>query len=64
MKSYSYPITIKVLYEKEAKEAPFIAYIPEFDISSCGKTEIEAIKNVNQTLEITIEEIKTSCQGS
>ena len=58
MKSYNYPVTIKILYEKEAKEAPYIAYIPEFDVSSCGKTEEEAVKNVKQTLEITIEEVK------
>ena len=58
MKSYNYPITIKILYEKEAKEAPYVAYIPEFDVSSCGKTEEEAVKNAKQTLEITIEEVK------
>jgi len=58
MKSYNYPVTIKILYEKEAKEAPYVAYIPEFDVSSCGRTEEEAVKNANQTLEITIEEVK------
>ena len=58
MKSFNYPVTIKILYEKEAKEAPYVAYIPEFDVSSCGISEEEAIKNVNQALEITLEEVK------
>ncbi len=58
MKSYNYPVTIKILYEKEAKEAPYVAYIPEFDVSSCEKTEEEAVKNAKQSLEITIEEVK------
>jgi len=53
-----YPITLKVIYEKDAKDAPYIAYIPEFDVSSCGKTETEAIKNAKEALEITFEEVK------
>ena len=54
----NYPITIKIIYEKEAKSAPYVAYIPEFDVSSCGKTEEDAIKNAKETLEIVIEEAK------
>lgn len=53
-----YPITIKIIYEKEAVESPYVAYIPEFDISSCGKTEEEARKNVKEALTIVIEEVK------
>ncbi len=55
---FQYPITIKIVFEKEAKKAPYVAYIPEFDVSSCGKTETEAIKNAKEVLEITFEEIK------
>lgn len=55
---FQYPITIKIVFEEEAKDAPFVAYIPEFDVSSCGKTEMEAIKNAKEVLEITFEEIK------
>lgn len=53
-----YPLTIKILYEKNAKETPYIAYIPEFDISSCGKSETEAIKNAKEALEILLQEVK------
>lgn len=56
--SIKFPITIKIIYEKEAKDAPYVAYIPEFDISSCGKTEEKAKKNVKEALEITLEEVK------
>jgi len=56
--SIKFPITIKIIYEKEAKDAPYIAYIPEFDISSCGKTEEKAKKNVKEVLKITLEEVK------
>jgi predicted RNase H-like HicB family nuclease len=56
--SIQFPITIKIIYEKESKDAPFVAYIPEFDISSCGKTEDEARKNVKQALELVFEELK------
>lgn len=58
--SLKFPITIKVIYEKEAKNAPYVAFIPEFDISSCGKTEEKAKKNVKEALEITLEEINKS----
>ena len=56
--SLQFPITIKIIYEKEAKDAPYVAYIPEFDISSCGKTEKKAKTNVKEALEILLEEAK------
>jgi len=46
------------MYEKESKDAPYVAYIPEFDVSSCGKTESQARKNVKEVLEIVLEEVK------
>ncbi len=55
---FPYPITIKIINEPDASDAPFVAYIPEFDISSCGKTEEEATKNVKEVLNITLEEVK------
>lgn len=54
---FPYPITIKIIKESEAQFAPYVAYIPEFDVSSCGKTEEEAAKNVKEVLNITIEEV-------
>jgi predicted RNase H-like HicB family nuclease len=56
--SIQFPITIKIIYEKESIDAPFVAYIPEFDISSCGKTEEEAVKNAREALSIVFEEVK------
>jgi len=56
--SIQFPVTIKLMYEKEAKDAPYVAYIPEFDVSSCGKTEVQARKNVKEALEIVLEEAK------
>jgi predicted RNase H-like HicB family nuclease len=56
--SLSFPITIKIIYEPEAADAPYVAYIPEFDLSSCGKTEEDAKKNVREVLEITLEQVE------
>lgn len=55
--SIQFPITIKIVHEAEATDAPFVAYIPEFDISSCGRTEAKAKKNVKEALELVLEEV-------
>lgn len=55
--SIQFPITIKVMFEPDAHDAPYVAYIPEFDISSCAKTEAKAKKNVKEALELTLEEV-------
>lgn len=60
--SIQFPITIKIIKEPEAKDAPYIAYIPEFDVSSCGKTEEKAKENVKEVLEIVLEEVKKTGQ--
>jgi len=49
-------LTIKILYEADATDAPYVAYIPEFDISSCGRTQEEAIEAVKEALNIVLEE--------
>lgn len=56
--SINYPLTIKIIKEEKVKEAPFIAYIPEFDVSSCGKSEEEAVSNVKEMVDILFEEAK------
>lgn len=56
--SIQFPVTIKIMYEKGATDAPYVAYIPEFDVSSCGKTEAKARKNVKEALEIVLEEVQ------
>ena len=50
----SLPLTIKIIYEKEAKSAPFVAYSPELDISSCGPTEEKAVENLHEAIELTL----------
>jgi len=56
MKAITTLLTVKVIHEPEATDAPFVAYIPEFDISSCGTSQEEAITHVKEALGITLEE--------
>lgn len=60
--SIQFPITIKIINEPESKDAPYVAYIPEFDVSSCGDTEEKAKKNVEEALEIVLKEVKKKGQ--
>ena len=47
-------LTVKVFKESSSKSCPFVAYNPEFDISSCGETQEEAQKMLMaQHLEMT-----------
>lgn len=59
MSTFEFPITIKILYEKEAKDAPYVAHVAEFDLSSCGKTEEEARRNVKEALQLVLKEMKS-----
>ena len=58
MKNLSLTLTIKVFKEGSSKSCPFVAYNPEFDLSSCGKTEEEASANLNQALKLLIQGAK------
>jgi len=40
----------------------YVAYSPELDVSSCGKTPLEARKNLHEAVEIFLEE--TSKMGT
>ena len=53
---HSLPMTIKLIYDKSSKDAPFVAYNPELDVSSCGKSEEHARKNLHEVVEIVLEE--------
>lgn len=55
--THQLPISIKIIHEPDSIDAPYVAYIPEFDVSSCGKTELEAERQVREVLQITLEEI-------
>ena len=52
------PLTIKIIIDKRSKDAPFVAYTPEFDVSSCGPTEEKARKNLKDAVTATLEEVK------
>ncbi len=51
------PMTIKITIDNRSKDASFIAYSPEFDVSSCGPTEEKARKNLHTAVEILIQEV-------
>ena len=55
---HNFPLTIKVHIEKEQTETPYVAHISEFDISSCGKSEKQAIKNAKLALCYMLDEAK------
>lgn len=50
------PLTIKIMYDKTSSDAPFVAYNPELDVSSCGPTEEKARKNIREVIDIALEE--------
>lgn len=52
------PLTIKIIEDKKSKDAPFIAYSPEFDVSSCGPTEEKARQNLHEAITIFVEEVE------
>lgn len=52
------PLTIKIAIDKRSKDAPYVAYTPELDVSSCGPTEEKARINLHEAVKITIQEIQ------
>ncbi|OGY21507.1 MAG: hypothetical protein A2126_04210 [Candidatus Woykebacteria bacterium GWB1_45_5] len=52
------PITVKIIYEKEATDAPFVAYSPELDIASAGPTEAAARGNLKEAIDVVLEGAK------
>jgi len=52
------PITVKIIREKEAADAPYVAYSPELDIASAGSTELEARKNLREAVNLVFEGAK------
>lgn len=54
----SMPMTVKITVDNRSKDAPFIAYSPEFDVASCGLTEEKAKKNLHEAVEILMQEVE------
>ena len=52
------PLTVKIIVDKHSKDAPFVAYTPELDVSSCGPTEEKARKNLQEAVFIVLQEVK------
>ena len=53
---FSFPLSVKTIYEPESKDAPYVAYAPELDVSSCGPTEEEAGRHLEEVVQIVFEE--------
>lgn len=49
------PLTVKIIYEKESSDAPYVAYNPELDVTSCGPTEEKARENLQEAIGIVLE---------
>ena len=52
------PITVKIIYEKEATDAPYVAYSPELDVASAGPSETIARQNLKEAIDIVLEGAK------
>jgi predicted RNase H-like HicB family nuclease len=55
MEISSLPLAVKIIHEPEAKGSEYVAYSPEFDLSSCGATAGEARSNLQEAIELVIE---------
>jgi len=49
------PLAIKIIREPEAEGSEYVAYSPEFDLSSCGATVEEARGNLREAIGLVIE---------
>lgn len=52
------PITIKIIYEKESSDAPFVAYSPELDLASAGPSEAVAKENLREAINLVMKGAK------
>ena len=52
------PLTVKIIIDKRSKDAPFVAYTPELDLSSCGESEEKARDNLHEAAAILLEELE------
>lgn len=50
--SNSISFVVKVTYDRTSKDAPFVAYSPEFDIASAGPSKEEAKRNLAEAIEL------------
>ncbi len=50
-----FPLTIKLMKDRQSKSAPWVAYAPELDVASCGPTVAKAKKNLLEAIDIVLE---------
>ena len=48
------PLTIKLIKDKDSKDAPWVAYTPELDVASCGPTTKKAKQNLAEAVDIVL----------
>lgn len=53
----TFPLTVKIIYESEAKSAPYVAFTPELDVASQGATAKEAVRNLREAVEGFLEAV-------
>lgn len=53
---FAFPLSVKTIYEPKSKDAPYVAYAPELDVSSCGPTEEKARQHLDEVVQIVFEE--------
>ncbi|EKD22797.1 MAG: hypothetical protein ACD_83C00265G0002 [uncultured bacterium] len=58
MQTLNLPLTIKVFKEGSSEQVPYVAYNPEFDISSAGQNEEKAINMLKEAISIFLQGAK------
>lgn len=48
------PLTIKLVEDKQSKDAPWVAYTSELDVASCGPTPKKAKENLKKAVDIVL----------
>lgn len=48
------PFVVKITHDPSSKDAPFVAYSPEFDVASAGPTKVEAKKNLAEAVSLVL----------
>ena len=52
------PITVKIIFEKDSSDAPFVAYSPELDVASAGPSEKIARRNLKDAIGLVLKGAK------
>ena len=50
------PLTVKIMVDKRSADAPYVAYCPELDVTSCGSTKEKARGMLWEAIDIVLED--------